>query len=123
MEVRKYGNRRLYDSEGSRYLTLEEIAERVRLGEDLRVVDAKTGHDLTQVTLAQLILELHYWEEMTSAAIAQVLEVPHGTAQTRIRRARQLLAEELKRQRGEYPGPLDFEAWAGSLRELVDRTH
>ncbi len=57
MEVKKYGNRRLYDSEGSRYLTLEEIAERVRLGEDLRVVDAKTGHDLTQVTLAQLILE------------------------------------------------------------------
>jgi len=57
MEVKKYGNRRLYDSEGSRYLTLEEIAERVRLGEDLRVVDAKTGHDLTQITLAQLILE------------------------------------------------------------------
>ena len=57
MEVRKYGNRRLYDSEGSRYVTLEEIAERVRLGEDLRVVDAKTGLDLTQVTLAQLILE------------------------------------------------------------------
>jgi len=68
MEVKKYGNRRLYDSEGSRYLTLEEIAERVRLGEDLRVVDAKTGHDLTQVTLAQLILE--------SRGAARLLPVP-----------------------------------------------
>lgn len=72
---------------------------------------------------AQLVLELHYWEEMTSAAIAQVLQVPHGTAQTRIRRARQLLAEELERQRGGHLGPLDFDAWARSLRELVDHTH
>lgn len=68
MEVKKYGNRRLYDTEGSRYVTLEEVAERVRLGEDLRVVDAKTGHDLTQVTLAQLILE--------SRGAARLLPVP-----------------------------------------------
>jgi len=70
---------------------------------------------------AQMILELHYWEEMTSAAIAQVLQVPHGTAQTRIRRARRLLAEALERQRGASLGPLDFDAWARSLRELVDQ--
>lgn len=68
MEVKKYGNRRLYDTEGSRYVTLEEIAERVRLGEDLRVIDAKTGLDLTQVTLAQLILE--------SRGAARLLPVP-----------------------------------------------
>jgi polyhydroxyalkanoate synthesis repressor PhaR len=57
LQVKKYGNRRLYDTEGSRYVTLEEIAERVRMGEDLQVVDAKSGADLTQVTLAQIILE------------------------------------------------------------------
>ncbi|MCY1062572.1 polyhydroxyalkanoate synthesis regulator DNA-binding domain-containing protein [Nannocystis sp. SCPEA4] len=57
LQVKKYGNRRLYDTEGSRYVTLEEIAERVRMGEDLKVVDAKSGQDLTQVTLAQIILE------------------------------------------------------------------
>jgi polyhydroxyalkanoate synthesis repressor PhaR len=68
VEVKKYGNRRLYDTEGSRYVTLEEVAERVRLGEDLRVVDAKTGRDLTQVTLAQLILE--------SRGAARLLPVP-----------------------------------------------
>ena len=68
MEVKKYGNRRLYDTGGSRYVTLEEVAERVRLGEDLRVVDAKTGLDLTQVTLAQLILE--------SRGAARLLPVP-----------------------------------------------
>ncbi|MCY1006953.1 hypothetical protein OV079_15590 [Nannocystis pusilla] len=57
LQVKKYGNRRLYDTEGSRYVTLEEIAERVRMGEDLKVVDAKSGQDLTQITLAQIILE------------------------------------------------------------------
>jgi RNA polymerase sigma factor (sigma-70 family) len=72
---------------------------------------------------AQLILELHYWEGMTSAAIAEVLQIPHGTAQTRIRRARQLLAAQVERW-ARPPGspPLDFDAWARSLREQVDRS-
>ena len=57
MLVKKYGNRRLYDTTQSRYVTHEEVADHVRNGGDVRVVDAKTGHDLTQVTLAQIILE------------------------------------------------------------------
>jgi polyhydroxyalkanoate synthesis repressor PhaR len=57
MIVKKYANRRLYDMESSRYVTLEELAERVRAGADVRVLDAKTNEDLTQPTLAQIILE------------------------------------------------------------------
>src|SRR5262245_38103028 len=55
--IKKYGNRRLYDTELSRYVTLEELAGRIRGGVDVRVVDAKTSEDLTQVTLTQVILE------------------------------------------------------------------
>ncbi|HJK94686.1 MAG TPA: polyhydroxyalkanoate synthesis regulator DNA-binding domain-containing protein [Polyangiaceae bacterium LLY-WYZ-15_(1-7)] len=55
--VKKYSNRRLYDTDQSRYITLDELAERVREGFDVRVVDAKSGDDLTQQTLAQIILE------------------------------------------------------------------
>jgi len=55
--VKKYSNRRLYDTEESRYITLEELTERIRAGADARVVDAKTGEDLTQATLTQVILE------------------------------------------------------------------
>lgn len=55
--VKKYGNRRLYDTELSRYITLEELADRIRAGADIEIVDAKTGRDLTQATLTQLILE------------------------------------------------------------------
>ena len=55
--VKKYGNRRLYDTEESRYITLEELAGSVRQGKEVRVVDAKTGEDLTTATLAQIIIE------------------------------------------------------------------
>ena len=57
MLVKKYANRRLYDTEASRYITLDELAERVRQGADPVVIDAADGADLTQATLVQIILE------------------------------------------------------------------
>lgn len=57
MLVKKYGNRRLYDTEQSRYVRLDEIADRIRAGADVQVLDAKTGADLTAPTLAQIIFE------------------------------------------------------------------
>ena len=55
--IKKYGNRRLYDTAASRYLNLEDIAALIREGRDVKVVDAKTGQDLTRVTLTQIITE------------------------------------------------------------------
>lgn len=57
MLLKKYANRRLYDTGASKYVTLEEIAERIRTGEEALVIDAATGADLTQTTLTQIILE------------------------------------------------------------------
>ena len=54
--IKKYANRKLYDTRTSRYITLEEIAELVRDGHEIRVVDRDNGHDLTQVTLSQIVL-------------------------------------------------------------------
>ncbi len=55
--IKKYGNRRLYDTAASRYINLDEIASMVREGKQVQVVDAKTGEDLTRVTLTQIITE------------------------------------------------------------------
>ena len=55
--IRKYGNRRLYDTSASRYINLEDIAAMVRNGTEVQVLDAKTGEDLTRVTLTQVIVE------------------------------------------------------------------
>lgn len=55
--IKKYGNRRLYDTAGSRYVNLDDLAAHIRGGRDVRVVDAKTGKDLTRVILTQIITE------------------------------------------------------------------
>ena len=55
--IKKYGNRRLYDTAASRYVNLDDIARFVREGKDVQIVDAKTGQDLTRVTLTQIITE------------------------------------------------------------------
>ena len=55
--IKKYGNRRLYDTSTSRYIKLEEIAALIRKGQEVRVIDANTGQDLTRVTLTQIIVE------------------------------------------------------------------
>jgi polyhydroxyalkanoate synthesis repressor PhaR len=55
--IRKYANRRLYNTSASRYVNLEDIAAMIRNGTQVQVLDAKTGQDLTRVTLTQIILE------------------------------------------------------------------
>lgn len=55
--IKKYGNRRLYDTDESRYLTLDELALKIQRGADVTVVEVKTGDDLTQATLAQIVME------------------------------------------------------------------
>lgn len=55
--VKKYANRRLYNTESSCYITLDNLAEMVRQGRDFVVYDAKTGEDITRSVLTQIIVE------------------------------------------------------------------
>jgi polyhydroxyalkanoate synthesis repressor PhaR len=55
--IRRYGNRKLYDPAARRYVTLEDVARVVAGGHEVEVVDQKTGEDLTNLTLAQVLLE------------------------------------------------------------------
>ncbi len=54
--IKKYANRKLYDTRTSRYITLDQIAQLVRAGDEIKVVDRDKGGDLTQVTLSQIVL-------------------------------------------------------------------
>ncbi len=101
--VKKYSNRRLYDTDESRYITLEELADRVRGGADVRVVDAKTNADLTQQTLTQIILE--------SRGAGKLLPVPLLTQLIRMEE------EDLAQFLGSYMGwalELYFQAKRGA---------
>jgi len=55
--VKRYQNRKLYDTQNSCYVTLDEIGQMVKQGEDVKVVDNRSGEDLTTVTLTQIIFE------------------------------------------------------------------
>ncbi len=55
--IKKYANRRLYDTESSSYITLDRLAEMVRDGREFEVVDAKSGDDITRQVLTQIIVD------------------------------------------------------------------
>jgi polyhydroxyalkanoate synthesis repressor PhaR len=55
--IKRYANRKLYDTQDSRYVTLDQISDMIRTGEDVKVVDNSSKEDLTSVTLAQIIFE------------------------------------------------------------------
>jgi polyhydroxyalkanoate synthesis repressor PhaR len=55
--IKKYANRRLYNTGTSTYVTLEDLAQMVKVGEEFQVVDAKSGEDITRSVLTQIIFE------------------------------------------------------------------
>lgn len=55
--IKRYANRKLYDTRASRYVTLPQIAELVRDGEDVQIIDNTSKENLTDVTLAQIVFE------------------------------------------------------------------
>jgi polyhydroxyalkanoate synthesis repressor PhaR len=64
--IKRYSNRKLYDTKDSRYVTLLQIAEMVRTGEEVQIIDNNSKEDLTEVTLAQIIYEEQKQKATTS---------------------------------------------------------
>ena len=75
--IKRYTNRKLYDTVESRYVTLDEIAQMVKAGTEVQIVDNRTKEDLTSVTLAQIIFEE---EKKTSKMSRRTLKdlIRHG---------------------------------------------
>src|SRR5262245_10579323 len=78
--IKRYSNRKLYDTQESRYVTLDEIEEMIRGGKEISVVDAASGEDLTAVTLTQIILEAerNHRGNLPTAFLHQLIK--HGEA-------------------------------------------
>jgi polyhydroxyalkanoate synthesis regulator phasin len=117
--IKKYANRKLYDTRTSRYITLEGIAELVRDGHEIKVVDRENGQDLTQVTLSQIVLSaekhgparmsdggaLHERGQALLDYVRKTLNVPAD------------LVNQMERRRGDLEGMVD-EAIERALRRL-----
>lgn len=95
--IKRYANRKLYDTEHSRYVTLDQISEMIRNGDDVKIVDNKTKEDLTTVTLAQIIFE----EEKKQRSF-----LPLGAMRNIIQSGGEFFAEAQRRVQSILPGKL-----------------
>ncbi|MBA3391326.1 MAG: transcriptional regulator [Deltaproteobacteria bacterium] len=93
--IKRYANRKLYDTEHSRYVTLDQISEMIRKGDDVKIVDNKTKEDLTTVTLAQIIFE----EEKKQRSF-----LPLGAMRNIIQSGGEWFAEAQRRVQSILPG-------------------
>lgn len=86
--LKKYGNRRLYDTSESRYVTIAEVESMLQRGSDVRIVDAKTGEDLTKEVLVQIILEREGAREILPLSfLKQVVRVSNSPLKETFSRA------------------------------------
>ncbi len=99
--IKRYANRKLYDTEHSRYVTLDQISEMIRNGDDVKIVDNKTKEDLTTVTLAQIIFE----EEKKQRSF-----LPLGAMRNIIQNGSEWFAEAQRRVQSILPGKRKEEA-------------
>jgi hypothetical protein len=122
--IKKYANRKLYDTRTSSYITLEGIAGLVRAGHEIKVVDRETGQDLTQVTLSQIVLS----EEKRGPSHS----IDGGAIQERgqalldyVRKTLNVpsdLVNQMEKRRGDVEGVID-EAIERALRRLRIPSH
>lgn len=127
--IKRYNNRKLYDTESSEYVSLSDIAELVRGGETVKVVDNNTGEDLTAQTLTQIILEegkqgrevipsdllhelLRRSEQMVDVGIDQIRSTVDDLVQSSFDRLKRLV---------QSPQAQELDELRTQLRELEDR--
>ncbi len=119
--IKKYANRKLYDTRTSQYVTLDGIADLVRAGHDIRVVDRDTGNDITQVVLSQIVLtqEKRGPQRLVDAGTDAI----HERGQALLDYVRKTLnvpgdlVSEVERRRGNLEGMVD-EAIERTLQRL-----
>ena len=125
--IKKYANRRLYNTGTSTYVTLEDLAAMVKNGEDFVVYDAKTGEDITRSVLAQIIFEQENKEGQNLLPIAflrQLIRFYGDSMQMLVPRYLEVSIESLTREQEKFRNQM-AQAFGGSpfgaLEETVRR--
>lgn len=82
--IKRYANRKLYNTQSGQYVTLEDVAEFIRCGEEVRVVDHLTGRDLTSLTLMQILFqeEKKLGELLPRAVLTHLIRTGDETLET-----------------------------------------
>ena len=124
--IKKYPNRRLYDTEISSYITIEDVRQLIVDGESFEVRDAKTGEDLTRQVLLQIITEHEQDGQpmLSTQLLSQLIRFYGDSLQgfmgNYLERSMQLFLEQRQQFRSQMGGMLGQTPWA-MLNQLTDR--
>ena len=124
--IKKYPNRRLYDTEISSYITIEDVRQLIIDGESFEVRDAKTGEDLTRCVLLQIIAEHEQDGEpmLSTQLLSQIIRFYGDSLQgfmgSYLERSMQLFLEEQQAFRQQMGGTLGQTPWA-MMNQLTER--
>ncbi len=125
--IKKYANRRLYNTGTSTYVTLEDLAAMVKTGEDFVVYDAKTGEDITRTVLAQIIFEQENKEGQSLLPIAflrQLIRFYGDSMQMLVPRFLEASIQSFSKEQGKFRDQMAQTfggAGFGSMEELTRR--
>ncbi len=108
--IKRYANRKLYNTAASRYITLRGIADLLEAGQEVKVIDNETGEDMTAVTLSQILVETERGGRSVPGTLLSEIFQRGGDA----------LVERLKR--GVDDAREDFAELRGNLRDLLGKT-
>src|SRR5579883_2883234 len=122
--IKKYANRRLYNTGTSTYVTLEDLAAMVKKGEDFVVYDAKTGEDITRAVLAQIIFEQENKEGQSLLPITflrQLIRFYGDSMQLLVPRFLEASIESLTREQGKFREQMAQAFGVGGFGPLEDQ--
>jgi polyhydroxyalkanoate synthesis repressor PhaR len=122
--IKKYANRRLYNTGTSTYVTLEDLAAMVKGGEDFVVYDAKTGEDITRSVLAQIIFEQENKEGQSLLPITvlrQLIRFYGDSMQMLVPRFLEVSIDSLTREQEKFRQQMAQAFGAGALGPLEDQ--
>lgn len=124
--IKKYPNRRLYDTEISSYITIEDVRQLIVDGEDFEVRDAKTGDDLTRTVLLQIITEQEQDGEpiLSTQLLSQIIrfygDSMQGFMGNYLERSMTLFMEQQQQFRQQMGGMLGQTPWT-MMNQLTER--
>jgi polyhydroxyalkanoate synthesis repressor PhaR len=119
--IKRYSNRKLYDTERSKYVTLDEIAKMIKAGEEVTIIDNETKEDLTSVTLTQIIYEEEKRESRMPLSMLRNLIQTGGEALTEFF-DKSLKTPALEASRSVEKGVEELKQSALGLREAATRS-
>ena len=122
--IKKYANRRLYNTGTSTYVTLEDLATMVKAGQDFVVYDAKTGEDITRSVLAQIIFEQENKEGQSLLPIAflrQIIRFYGDSMQMLVPRYLEVSIESLTREQEKFRNQISQAFGGGPFGALEDQ--